>query len=268
MANLPDLRVDISKINRKAAGSISNVVGYQVKAIPILEGSTEELGNARGEYRRKGKDEKILLAQRYVDLDRERVSEKDPFDILHLASPILMEYFTTHRGDAPLDFDSLLENYNEKTNHVIEDVLIHEYAHKVFHDSYLKPIVERGESREGGIDYILAAETFNESFARWLHAIVVGHEHRADIASLYRISARELRENGVEPFYTDRKQIAESYGFLVSVTNKKRVKYVLDNMVDLAIDHFEAVYARRSEELIAAVDQEMKRLRQRFHIET
>ncbi len=212
-------QMDLPKIQRSLLDRIIPLCGYNPE-IPVLEGSEEEMGGAKGRYTNLNGPERILIHRMYMRPGSKGESAR---------------YYLSCFGEDHRDHQ-ISRLYQEPPSlmlsHLVEDILAHEYGHKVFHDLYperIKTIL----LDESGFRYFGYLETFNEGFARWFCDTLVGHLHSGneELVLLDNDYFRALKENT----YRDRKGVYEVLQRLTALSVEQEPKDVLGRIPEIAV---------------------------------
>ena len=226
-------RINFEEIHTTVLKKLSAVLGYELERVEVIEGTRDELKDNKGMYisaeRSKDGIERILLSPRYI-----KPGSKSEDTAASYYNEFIYDH--GHSNLPEVSSDPFLRIYN-----LIEDILSHEYSHKVYGDRFKQEILSSPEAREREFSYEGYSATFNEGFARWLSSVSLGHEHPGEIDDLERFSAEHIVEQGGVSAYRDRGGIVNVYKLLKKLSDENGHRQVLDNLQQIALDHFQAL---------------------------
>ena len=206
--------VNLGEVNDGIVARI-DALGISTDRIPVREGTPEEIKDAGGRYL-KGE---ILINPMYTDQTGEAILSADFYD----------QAFTRNHLQSQ-DVEDLRTDHVARMRHLAEDLVAHEYGHHVFKNVYrdeLQSEAAKSESDTEGF-YIVPTHSFEEGFARWFNAAVVGHTHTGDKADLVLFGEDD-------EFYSNKAGILQAYDALTQAAEQNGAQYVLENMVEIAV---------------------------------
>ncbi len=233
--------IDFDGINRKCVNAI-NALGFNITEMPVREGSDEEMTHIKGKY--KEDDDVILLARRYYRPGSEPSETADSYDY---------EFILDHQFHS----ESLWTDHLARLTHMCEDIVAHEYGHKVCRENYREQIVDEAAQSVfsdfyscelARLEAVLYSSDVEEGFVRWLNYVVVGHEHPSDIKDLSMFSSQELRAKGVRTYH-DGKAVADFYRLLKETSDQHSVAYVVQNFPIIALQFMDETHQRQEKEI-------------------
>ena len=239
-------KIDFSEIGRRCMQAIQSL-GCTVVEIPIEGGTSEDgMEGLKGRYvAGDGKgNEGVLLARRYYSPGSESWENAESYDQEFLRDHWNQNYPESWRND-----------HLARLTHMAEDIVVHEYGHKVYRENFQEAVIKRpletifadkNPEIYRSLALVYSSDT-EEGFARWLNFAIVGHEHPADIADLKMYSSEELRKEGKQP-YNDRSAIADFYRLLKRTSDEHSIAYVIQNLPALAVDFIKAKHERKEKE--------------------
>lgn len=214
--------IDLAQINDDLVGRI-NALGIHVDKAQVREGTPEEIKDALGGYI----NGEILVNPLYIDQSGKA-----------LLSAHFYDYAFSHNHHSSANVEDLQRDPVARMRHLAVDIVAHEYGHHVCRTLYITNLSRRLAENEGGqIDgheggyegiYPLPLHRFDEGFALWFNATLVGHNH-----SGVGMNLLVFKED--DECYSDKEGIYKVYEALTKTDEAHGTKFVLDNIEQIGL---------------------------------